>query len=239
MECKKAYISYAALYTHRRNKHNIIPITNKQDLFKIDDRNNALTFKYSKENDDYGKIALKITEAYENVKETVSTNQASPFYGTKGYDAEFINNFKSKYKTSKDLKIPKPDKAPTIDVLLTIYAIHFVRVADTKYFLSLISKFLFLIRTYLNLIGWDLIKLLNIFEITDNNLSIDCCFTQTANIEFVPDLMEDFATAFIDLDPHFSEFKVQLTDLIKNFCIWLFNNHFTNLKLCLSEEPAE
>lgn len=32
--CHKQYLSYAALYTHKRNKHNIIPITARPKIFK-------------------------------------------------------------------------------------------------------------------------------------------------------------------------------------------------------------
>ena len=41
-ECNKAYMSYPALYTHKRNKHNIIPITDKPNIFKTKGHNGEI-----------------------------------------------------------------------------------------------------------------------------------------------------------------------------------------------------
>ena len=46
--CGKIYISNPALYTHRRNKHNIISITKRQNIFKIkDNEGNKIKYNYS------------------------------------------------------------------------------------------------------------------------------------------------------------------------------------------------
>ena len=49
--CKKSYLSYPALYTHNRNKHDIIPITDKPTIFTS--KKSALNkycFKYNQSN---------------------------------------------------------------------------------------------------------------------------------------------------------------------------------------------
>lgn len=46
--CEKKYYSYSSLYTHFRNKHNIVTVTKRDDIFgKVQDNNNFISFNYT------------------------------------------------------------------------------------------------------------------------------------------------------------------------------------------------
>lgn len=47
-KCSSSYLSYPALYTHKKNKHSIIPVTSKNKLFKSS-LAIGTKFKYCKE----------------------------------------------------------------------------------------------------------------------------------------------------------------------------------------------
>jgi hypothetical protein len=64
-------------------------------------------------------------------------------------------------------------------------------------------------------------------------------YTVIYDCEHIPDLVNDFVTAFIDMNGGFSSIKSELTDLTQNFCHWLYINKFTNLKLFKNDDNNE
>ena len=84
--CKKSYLSYPALYTHNRNKHDIIPITDKPTIFTS--KKSALNkycFKYNQSNlsfnnnDDITQTLNYIFNSFQRIIQKYILNQNSKF----------------------------------------------------------------------------------------------------------------------------------------------------------------
>lgn len=134
------------------------------------------------------------------------------------------------------VKIPKPnDSRNSIDNILSIYLILFLEVTKDRFFLDLLVKFVFLFRNYLNLSGWDHNKFLHEYGLLDKfEKRGEYCANN--NCEQVPELINDFVSTFIELDPSFAGELKDLTDITQNFCYWLYINSFTNFKLFKNPE---
>ena len=235
--CSKSYLSYPALYTHKRNKHNIIPITGKPDIFKTGGLNASAKFKYN------------IMETKTNVKGSTDIiirayKKNCAYFFQEPKSILYKKNFNMKddqflcllevYNTSGLEKISIPqlhekDKL-FIDNVLTIYLILLVEVTRETAFTQLVVKFIFLFRVYLNLLGWDHFRYLEDYGLLDE-LHVSGEFCTRSNCEELPELVNDFLAVFLDVDERLNEEKKEMADIIQNLCNWLFINGLTNYKV--------
>jgi len=155
-----------------------------------------------------------------------------PNFNLKDYPLfKYFNEFKN---NKKHITIPKPNENPSIDSLFVIYYIFFVEVSREKLLCSLAIKMLILLREYLNLVGWDNIKLYYDYKIYTTRFIYEGDYTNSSYTEEIPDLMNDFMNSFITLDDN-TNLK-DFSDIVHNFCNWLFVNDFTNYKVFYEEE---
>ena len=174
-------------------------------------------------------------EKYKQLCEITYLNERSIFYKA-NFDFKndlFIKTLESYSNQETDqIKVPKPQEIEKqkINNVLVIYLILLVEVTRTNCFMELLTKFVFLFREYLNMMGWEHIKYLNQYGLVQGcNLSGEFCEENTC--EEVPELVNDFTTIFIELDYEFSLYAKDIKDITQNFCYWLYINELTNFKL--------
>lgn len=240
--CNKAYRSYAALYTHRRNKHNVIPITCRPEIFKLSFHKQKFHYTHKDEETepfDLYKLFKSIRAEFLELAESQYSCFYSLFYieneserlkrlaensFLKLLDCYSLNeNFSSEIPAAQE-----PGKSSINNVLL-IYSSLLLKIVTDKFFLKIMVKFIFYFREYLNISGWDYLKNLmkyNIIKIQDFTREfcvINSCWE-------IPHLVNDFVCVFIDLNC-LQSIKKEMIDVARNFCHWLLINNLTNLKL--------
>ncbi len=236
------YLSYPALYTHKRNKHNIIPITKKPEVFKNIERvnPNGKKFRYFKytefnENTNLHKLCNNIIDIMRNVLEDLYSNTKSQLY----IEGFIIENYplislliSAKNNKTKHISIPKRQENYSIDRILTIYLLLLIEVSVDSTFIKNVIKFVVLLREHLNLCGWEHKKYLFDYGMSEAFVPVGD-FCDKNNTEEVPELLNDFIEVFIDLDPdnHFGIDKSSVADLTENFSNWMFLNELTNFKI--------
>lgn len=224
--CGKRYYSYPALYTHKRNKHNIIPITNKHGIFK----NNPTKFKYSaiyKKSLNHQVLFDYIIERYTQTIIKYFTDSRNILY-QKNFDINQQYGLQMlKSKTFLDIKL---NKNTFIDHALNIYLYNFIIVSSDNHLKEIVIRFVILLREYLNIAGWDYKK-----KYFDHGIKIIFnpigSYTLHNTCEEIPDLINDFISVFVNMDINkFDMNSKDIFDLCHNFCNWLFVNDLTNYK---------
>ena len=139
----------------------------------------------------------------------------------------------SKCKVTQILKAEK--EKPLIDEVLLVYMITFHNITNNIDLLNVIIKFCILLREYLNSFGWDAFKTCEEYGVY-TGYDTNQHFTNSMDCEYIPDLLNDFVSVFLELDPLFYIEKKILIRLCENFCNWLFANNLTSFKLYYNEE---
>jgi hypothetical protein len=236
--CSKAYYSYPALYTHKRNKHNVIPITGKQTIFKKS--KNSYKFKYNAL-----ESSNKNKELRDALLKTYREKLISFFLDPECilYDKDFNPDANlglvklESFTNHSQIKIKEILKNATIDDALTIYLSSFVEVTRKDFFIDILTTYCILLRTYLNTIGWDYKR-----KFIETGVNIEFrrygAFTAFNDCKEVPDLINEFLSVFMTLDEKFFMEEKYILDITTNFCSWLFVNNLTNFKLIPNEDPS-
>lgn len=232
-QCDKSYLSYPALYTHCKQKHNTNnhsgrnrgrpkketneaasdknlydPLT--QDFFKREDRTGSTPVD---------KINNCIKNAYifiyRNNIDSVRKRKMKEFNTLEEHT--FLGNYlKDEHRT--DLEIEE-EKTPTDKVLME-YLNKMSVICNENYFEKLII-FVTLFRESINLIN----------KLEDNQE-----YTMVKDAEDVPDRSNDFITDFLfpeDQESSFGFDKDECIDLTRNLCNWMYLHNFTCSKLFL------
>lgn len=236
----KAYFSYPALYTHKRNKHNIIPITGKENLFK----NENMKFKYSAlemGTCNFKDMLSKIIDQYGSILRNFYTNTNCILFQQNFNESEHVGIQilkKMQERKVEKILVPHPDTHPCIDEILIIYLVYFVKITQDQLFIDMVIKFVILLREYINVVGWDYKKKFRDFGI---KMRYKCQgpYTLYNGCEEIPDYINNFVSIFMQMDPTFHIESDQLLDLCKNFCNWLFVNNLTSFKICTNEFDNE
>jgi hypothetical protein len=234
--CNKRYFSYPALYTHKRNKHNVIPITGKDEIFKsMIQKSKGKKFKYSEiENStkDLQAHIMKIVEIYKSQVKRIFKNENSILYDNY-FNVDDHEGVKilEKLKNLNEFQLEIPRKDMSIDKILILYLLYFARVAEDRQHVEAVTIFVILIREHLNVVGWDFKKKFHDFGIP-SDYTFDSEFTQKNFSDVIPEFVNEFNSVFLTMDETFSLCEDQSNDLTKNFCNWLLVNNLTGLKIC-------
>lgn len=234
--CSISYLSYPALYTHHRNKHSLIPITNKRHYFKSSLTNNS-KFKYSKldQNTNISSISDMLILYYYDIFKHFLLNPNSYFYSPLAdfeYD-EFtclLQNLKLKGKVSDS---EEELKQSSIGKVLVIYLALMMKITKDDRIIKLLILFIFLVKEYLEIFGWE--YYLTILEVGIKlNLGVKrgmASYWNTFTCEDFPDLMNDFVSIFLLIEPEIAEQQSELTDICHNFSLWLVSRNLTSFHL--------
>jgi hypothetical protein len=236
--CNKSYLSYPALYTHKRNKHNIIPIAHKQTIFEkitISPKSRYIKLDSINTNEE---LRNRVINTYKEKLISFFKDPKCILYKEDFNPDEYPGLIKLRsssaqsYNEMKELLV----NDATIDDTLTMYLLSFVEVTRKDDFIDAVITFCILLRTYLNLIGWDY-KRKFVEGGVNINFNYDGAFTRYNDYKDVPDLLNDFISVFIHMDERFYIEKSFLLDITSNFCNWLNVNNLSDFKLVPNVDP--
>jgi hypothetical protein len=242
--CEKSYLSYPALYTHCKQKHNtnnhsgrgrgrpkkeqlgenieknkFDPLTS--DYFLKEDRSGSTKIESIKE---CARNAFKYLydneENKESLKQKIEARKMKFF--TKIEDHPFLGKF---INDKHDINSNNDDEKTPIDLVFIDYLNKMSIYCNEKFYEKLII-FVILFREHINLINQD-------------KTEKDKEFTQDHEAEDVPESSNEFITDFLypeEQDYEFGLSKNESIDLTRNLCNWMYLNNFTCSKLFLLDK---
>lgn len=239
--CNKSYLSYPALYTHYKLKHNTNnssgrgrgrpkkePNENEVEKSKYNPTN--LTF-FSKEErtgktDPKEEINDCIDSAFDEIysKDFSRRNETREI---KNYASVDEHPFLSKFKKDlHDIHKNMINEHEMTDCVLIDYLNKMSMYCNKQYYIKLI-KFVTLFREHVNKFNKSKV---------DINKHGNKEYTEVFDAEDVPDSSNEFITDFLHPDGNETDFgftKDESIDLTQNLCYWMYENNFTCSKLSL------
>ena len=239
--CNKSYLSYPALYTHYKLKHNTNNSSgrgrgrpkkeqNENEIEKSRYNPTNLTF-FSKEERTGTTEPSEINDCIDIVfnelysEEYKKRNESREM---KNYESvnehPFLNKFKNDiHDTSKNV-VKEQEKA---DIVLIDYLNKMSMFCNKEYYIKLI-KFVTLFREHANIFNAK----------ADKSKYGEVEYTTIKDAEDVPDCSNEFITDFLHPENNgenddFGFTKDESIDLTQNLCYWLYENNFTCSKLSL------
>lgn len=230
--CKRSYLSFPALYTHKRNKHNIIPITGKPSLFK------RLNFSVvGKFNSGAIKMDINIKNVISNIickyKDISTYLFKSSDLVTFNPDYNYIDDrlylkLIEMISSEQQINIPKPQEKVDIHTMIAIYLILIMEITLEKDFLDKLLIWAILLKEVINMCG--LLHEVGFYKANPGRV-LEYEYCQLTKIEEVPCLINDYLE-FIKLEKNSFGFSLsEHADLSLNFCYWLFNHEYSSFKL--------
>lgn len=239
--CGKSYLSYPALYTHKKIKHKEDSNANKNSSTKKKNNNAAegsdsvaLTNNVSAESMEFfstlDRKGQTKQEALHDIFKKVFTEIfidnwgsiyeialciASPIYTEwKAYPL-YLETIKNR---NQDSTQSNSSDNLMCDQVFSEYILAVSEIANPEYF-KRVLKFVFLYREFLNKFH----RKLNEPE-----------YTTTKTAEDAPDISNEFLIEFIVLDNSIMGYlKGEAISLTQNFCRWMFNEGYTTSKLSI------
>jgi hypothetical protein len=250
--CKKAYLSYPALYTHNRNYHDIIPVTGKPKIFrnKIDSNNKSL-FKYNQsdftlnDNKDITYIINFIIKTLLEICKKYFYNQDSIFYKNNYiFSLDSFIIILNNTLLNQNYIINLPNKKSNIYNVIIIYIIKLIKITFDEEFKILLIYFSFFFKEYLNMVGWvykkkmfDIGLISNSLDEFEKNSGKDFCLENTC--EDIQDMIEDFVEIYILMVDDLKDKQKEIADICQNFFFWLNVNKIISYKLKRKDEENE
>ena len=237
--CNKSYLSYPALYTHYKQKHNTNnssgrgrgrPKKEQGDLEAEKSKFNPINSSFFQKEDRTGTTdPTKINECilkafdflYEDKEEKKKRNEIR---GMKNFNSINDNKFFNKFlKDPHNINKNIISEDEVTDNVFIDYLNKMSKFCKPEYYIKLIV-FVTLFREHVNKYNIDKVKI----EGKE--------FTEINNAEDVPDSSNEFITDFLDPDTKGADFgfsKEEAIDLTQNLCYWMYENNFTCSKLSL------
>ena len=239
--CGKSYLSYPALYTHCKQKHNTCntsgrgrgrPKKENGESFSERLKYNPLDASYFLKDNRRG------TTNFEDFEKSI-IDAFHILYSRNNFDRNLNKDMKNynniqehpflgKFLLDKhDVNIKINDEKEISDKVFMDYLNKMSLHVNPNYFTTLII-FVTLFREFVNITE---LKKKNIKEKNFNN---DVEYTSVNSAEDVPDLSNEFINEFLETDKKLFDFnKEDSIDLTQNFCHWMYENNFTSSKLTL------
>ena len=232
--CQKGYLSYPALYTHKKLKHENSnnqgrgrgrPKKDQNEDIIEKNRYNPINITFFAKEGRTGKTSSKdidncIKSAFLSLYSSEYSNRNNS-RNMKNYKSLEEHSFLDKFrKDNHDIYKNVIDIHEVIDKVFINYLNKMSEFCNPIYFTELI-KFVTLFREYLNIIN----KKENNFE-----------YTEIKDAENVPNYCNKFINKFLypnGNDTDFSFLKDDSIDLIQNICYWLYYNNFTSYKIII------
>ena len=243
--CSKSYLSYPALYTHYKQKHNTNNSSGrgrgrpKKSILDINEEKNQYnpqnqsffskeerTGKTSPDNEINNCIDEAFNDLYNIEKKNRIEDRKIKFYNSVD-EHPFLSKFK---KEPHEINKPLSDEHSFADLVLIDYLNKMSKFCNPNYYVKLI-KFVTLFREHVNMI--------NFIKNKDNVNGNDQNYTEYNDAEDVPDSSNEFITDFIDPEGKNEDLgysKDECIDLTQNLCHWMYENNFTCSKLSLINE---
>ena len=240
--CNKSYLSYPALYTHCKQKHNKNnssvrgrgrPKKEGAELESEKIKFNPVNHSYFLKGERTGKtppneINICTDKAFKELY-SQEFRERNNIREMKNYNSVDEHPFLSRFKKdSHDINqnINNEEEIYT-DIVLINYLNKMSQFCNPQYFIRLI-KFITLFREHVNQI--------NKSKVEEKINGIEKEYTEIFNAEDVPDSSNEFITEFLDPTGRNEDFgysKEECIDLTQNLCFWMYDNNFTCSKLSL------
>ena len=227
--CGKSYLSYPALYTHIKTKHNTTgqasargrgrPKKDTGDINSIKLLYNPCNFDYFKHPDRIGETK-NLNECIEIVFKEVFQNNDKNFDKFKKYKFIKDHNLFNKIVEMNCNPRNLDGENSMCDEIFAEYVLKVSKACNKEFFMKVL-KFVTIFRECLNIIN------------KGKNISGED-YSEANNAEDAPDISNDFVTDFIEKDQDLFDFsKDDAIDMTQNFCQWLYDNNYTCSKLSL------
>ena len=240
--CSKSYLSYPALYTHYKQKHNTNNSSGRGRGRPKKDQNegeneknsyNPINSSYFNKEERTGKTSIEteingcIDSAF---KELYDPEQRSRIEsrGIKFYCSIEEHPFLYKFKNDSHDINKTGDEHQIADLVFIEYLNKMSACCNPNYYTKLI-KFVTLFREHSNFINASKLK-----EDEQNKI-----YTEIKDAEDVPDSSNEFITDFINPEEKNNDLgfnKEECIDLTQNLCYWMYENNYTCSKLSLIRE---
>ena len=242
--CDKSYLSYPALYTHCKQKHNTNnhsgrnrgrPKKEQSEINSEKNRYDPMTLAYFQKEERTGITKIEnINECainafkylYQNENPECNMDKKIKDRKMKEYskveDHPFLGLF---LKDPHNTNMIIGDEKASTDFVLINYLNKMSLYCNEKYYEKLII-FVTLFREHINLVNQDKVEK-------------DQEFTQITEAEDVPESSNEFLTDFLfpeDEEHEFGLDKEEAIDLTRNLCNWMYINNFTCSKLFLLDK---
>ena len=236
--CSKSYLSYPALYTHYKQKHNANNSLGrgrgrpkKESHNPEDEQNkyNPINHTFFAMEDKTGKtdpkngisecIDIAFNELYDPEKKFIIEQRNIKFYN-KVDEHPFLSKFKNDIL---DMNKYWSGEYEFADLVFIEYLNKMSAFCNPHYYVKLI-KFVTLFREHVNLV--------NKSKVSEQNKE----FTECNDAEDVPDSSNEFILEFLDPERRNEDLgfsKEECIDLTQNLCFWMYDNNFTCSKLSL------
>ena len=237
-ECHKSYLSYPALYTHHKIKHETNknlgrgrgrPKKEQNENIIEKNRYNPINITFFAKEERTGKTSLSeinncIETAYVEIylDDYKSRNESRNMKNYNNSDEQpFLDKFK---KDSHDIYKNIINMHAKADTVFIDYLNKMSNFCKPDYFVQLI-KFVTLFREHIN--------------ISNNNNKDNKEYTEINDAENIPDYCNSFINQFLypkgNNNNDFLFQKEESIDLIQNICYWMFDNNFTSTKILLKK----
>ena len=234
--CSKSYLSYPALYTHYKQKHNTNNSSGRgrgrpkkennegeHEKNNFNPINNTFFLKEERTGkttpEEINKCIDKaFNEIYVQDKKNVIENRGIKFY----YNIE-EHPFLLKFKRDPHDVNKTGEEQQKADLVFIEYLNKMSIHCNPNYYVKLV-KFVTLFREHSNQI--------NSPKVTEANK----VYTEEFNAEDVPDTSNEFITDFLNPEDNNDDLgftKDEAIDLTQNLCYWMYENNFTCSKLSL------
>ena len=230
-DCDKSYLSYPALFTHRKQKHNInsinggkrgrpkkINVINKIEKIKYNPLNVSFFLKDERtgnvqnENDFKFSINFAFNSLYNDDKKDIIIKLKKMKFYTDLNSHPFLKMF---LNDNHDVNIKIEDDELAIDYVFIDYLNKMSLYCNKEYYGKLIL-FVLLFREFINL------------KKSDKNEN----YSNNHNAEDVPDLSNEFINDFLEPENKYFDFdKEESINLTQNICNWMYENNFTTSEL--------
>ncbi len=248
--CEKSYLSYPALYTHCKQKHNTNDISDRargrprknlsnplkerakynpldKTYFEKDERT-GITEIYDFENCIIDAFNIIYDNSNSQIKERNIKKKMIEYQ--KVYEHPFLGKFLLS-KHDRNLKIN--NEYEISDIVFMDYLNKMSLFVNPIYFVKLII-FVTLFREFVNISNRKYLINEDEFFIQYKKYKIEPEYTSCNCAEEIPDFCNDFINNFLESDKKLFNFnKEESIDLTQNFCSWMYDNNFTTLRLSL------
>jgi len=225
--CGKAYLSYPALYTHIKTKHNSSggasgrgrgrPKKDNGEISSLKPMYNPSSFDYFKHPEKMGE-SKNIKSCVENVFNELFLTKKSKIKNYKSINEHpLLLKLMTTLNSYSNVNPIDPDNSKCDEVFLD-YLLKVSKVCQENYF-ERVLKFVLLFRECLNKV--------NKINVGGNE------YSEVSNSEDAPEISNEFVTEFMDDENEFNISKEEVIDLTQNLCQYMYDNNFTCSKLSL------
>ncbi len=236
--CSKSYLSYPALYTHYKQKHNTNNSSGrgrgrpkKESINPEDEKNryNPTNHTFFSKEDKTGKtdpkneindcVDIAFNELYNPEKKFIIEIRNIKFYSNVD-EHPFLSKFK---KDEHDMNKFLSGEHEIADLVFIEYLNKMSAFCNSHYYVKLV-KFVTLFREHVNYVNQN--------KVIEQNRE----YTECNDAEDVPDSSNEFILEFLDPEGRNEDLgysKEECIDLTQNLCFWMYDNNFTCSKLSL------